>query len=355
MSALFEGEQIRSGSGYPSLIRFFEGDADKPLVVFFPGWSHLGRISYGFPGCDKSQFLAHWVTKKGYSFLATSYPIDHPVYDRAYPEFTLTDWAEMVAQIVKEIISEHGLKKEIICINWSAAGQVIRPFNVAISRTGINLKFTLGAEASPGLQFPSDRTKGLRKTKKNLVSAKSFLYDFFWEEIEHQNSLNGLEIMDKKQYYKYFLGDMPIAITGANEFYRDGKFEINPLKAEKDKGFFSFAEYPMVAVISGKSKLVPYHPIVDRYTWGFLMVRKIYHGTVVGSQSEGAVFTEPQLRDLLQFIDNLPNRLSKRIPGNHFVFLGKKGARGISNSLVKFDSEMDKIKSELSGILNRLS
>jgi len=205
MSALFEGEQIRSGNGYPSLIRFFEGDSDKPLVVFFPGWCHLGRISYGYPGCDESQFLAHWITKKGYSFLATSYPIDHQVYDRAYPEFTLTDWAEMVAQIVEEIISEHGLKKEIICINWSAAGQVIRPFNVAICKTGINLKFTLGAEASPGLQFPSDRRKGLRKTKKNLVSAKKFLYDFFWEEIEDQNSLNEQEIMDRMQFEKYFL------------------------------------------------------------------------------------------------------------------------------------------------------
>jgi len=352
MSSLFDGEEIRNGSGYPSLIRFFEGEANKPLIVFFPGWSHLGRISYGFPGCDESQFLSHWITKKDYSFLATSYPIDHPVYDKVFPEFTLTDWAEMVAQIVEEIISEHGLTKEIICINWSAAGQVIRPFNVAINKRGINLKFTLGAEASPGLQFPSDRTKGLRKTKKKLVSAKSFLYDFFWEEIEDQSSLNGQELMDKKQYYKYFLGDIPIALSGANEFYVDGKFETNPLRSEIDKGFFSFAEYPMVAVISGKSKLVPYHPIVDRYTWGFLMVRKIYHGTIVSSQSKGAVFTEPQLRNLLKFVDNLPNRLSKRVPGNHFVFLGKKGARAIANSLVKFDLEIDKINYDLSGILS---
>lgn len=355
MNALFEGEQIRFGSGYPSLIRFFEGEADKPLIVFFPGWSHLGRISYGFPECDESQFLAHWITKKGYSFIATSYPIDHPVYDKVYPGFTLTDWGEMVAQIVEEIISEYGLNQEIISINWSAAGQVIRPFNVAISKKGINLKFTLGTEASPGLQFPSDRTKGLRKTKKNLVSAKSFLYDFFWEEIEDQSSTNRQEIMDKKQYYKYFLGDIPIAITGANEFYTDGKFETNPLKAEKDKGFFSFAEYPMVASISGKSKIVPYHPIVDKYTWGFLMVRKIYHDIIVSSQSKGNVFTESTLRDLLKFIDNLPNRLSRRVPGNHFVLIGKKGARAIANSLEKFDSEIDKIKSDLSGILNKTS
>lgn len=355
MPTIYENEEIRFGHGYPSLIRFYKGDTKKPLVVFFPGWSHLGRISYGFPGCDEKQFLAYWITKKGYPFLSSSYPIDHPVYNKVYPQFTLTDWAEMVAQIVEEIITEHGLKKEIISINWSAAGQVIRPFNVAVNKRGINLKFTLCTEASPAMQFPQDRSKGLRKTKKNLVSAKSFLYDFFWKEIQEQCSMNRQEIMDKKQYYRYFLGDIPIAITGANEFYVDGKFEVDPLKAEKDKSFFSFAEYPMVAIISGKSKLVPYHPIVDKYTWGFLMVRKIYHDTIVSRQSKGAVFTEPTLRDLLKFIDTLPNRLSKRVPGNHFVFIGKKGARTIANSLERFDLEIDKIKSDLSGILNKLS
>lgn len=111
----------------------------------------------------------------------------------------------------------------------------------------------------------------------------------------------------------------------------------------------------MLAIILGISKLVPYHPIVGKYTWGFFMVRKIYHDTIVISQSKGAIFTEPQLRDLLKFIDNLPNRLSRRVPGNHFVFLGKKGARTIANCLVKYDLEIEKIKSDLSGILKGLS
>ena len=110
----------------------------------------------------------------------------------------------------------------------------------------------------------------------------------------------------------------------------------------------------MVAIISGKSKLVPYHPIVDKYTWGFLMVRKIYHDTIVSRQSKGDVFTESQLRELLKFIDNLPNRLSTRVPGNHFVLLGKKGARTIANRLEKFELEINKIKFDLSGILNKM-
>ena len=351
MTSLFENEEVRFGNGFPSLIRFCKGAPEKPLVVFFPGWSCLGRISYGFLGCDEKQFLAHWVVKKGYSFLATSYPIDHPVYEKVYPEFTLTDWGEMAAQIVDEVISEHGLKKEIISIHWSASGQVIRPFNVSCKKRGIDLKFTLGIEATPALLIPSDRKKGLRKTKKSLVSTKSFLYDLFWRETEEQSSINNYEIMNKKHYNKYFLGDIPVGVTGTNEFYIDGKFIQDLQKAEKDKGFFSFTEYPLVAIISGTSTLSPYHPIIDKYTWGFLMVRKIYHDFIVQAQNNGVVINKTTLKALLKYVDNIPYRLSGNITGNHFLFVGKKGARGVVNNLEKFDLEIEKINNELSGIL----
>lgn len=124
LSLIYDGEEIRVGNGYPSLIRFFGGNPEKPLIVFSPGWAFLGRISYGFPGCNKEQFLAHWINKKGYPFLATSYPMDHPVYERIYPEFSLTDWGNMAAGLTKEIIIENKLSNEVIGVNWSAAGQV---------------------------------------------------------------------------------------------------------------------------------------------------------------------------------------------------------------------------------------
>ena len=154
MSALFENEEVRFGNGFPSLIRFFKGDPSKPLVVFFPGWSYLGRISYGFSGCDEKHFLAYWIVKKGYSFLATSYPINHPVYSDLYPEFNLTDWGEMAADIVGQIIAENSLNKQIIAINWSASGQVVRPFNVACTKRGIEVHFDMAIEATPGIQVP---------------------------------------------------------------------------------------------------------------------------------------------------------------------------------------------------------
>lgn len=68
MKELYENEEIRLGKGYPSLVRFFNDNFEKPLVVFFPGWAHLGRISYGFPGSKEEHFLAKWITQNGYPF-----------------------------------------------------------------------------------------------------------------------------------------------------------------------------------------------------------------------------------------------------------------------------------------------
>ena len=264
MQQIYENEELRFGNGFPSLVRFFPGDPAKPLVVFFPGWAHLGRISYGFPGCKKEHFLAHWLTEKGYPFLATSYPLDHAVYDRVYPEFTLTDWGEMAAEIVNLVIVENQLRKDVIGISWSAAGQVIRPFNVACKSLGINVLFHLGLEASPALLIPSDRTIGMNKTEKGMVSLKDSHYDLFWKEIEEQSQLNGEVIIPKEYYFVDFLGDVPVALMGTNECFENGHFVTNIEKSFEDKNFFAFTEYPMIANISGNSRLAPYHPIVDK-------------------------------------------------------------------------------------------
>jgi len=352
MGAIFENEEIRLGNGFPSLVRFFKGDSQKPLVVFFPGWAHLGRISYGCPGSNEWDFLAYWIVKKGYSFLATSYPIDHPVYSDVYPGFTLTDWGEMASEIVDQLISENRLKKEVIGINWSASGQVIRPFYEACIARGINVRFHLGIEAAPAIQVPSDRIKGVKKTDLSMISLKNSHYDLFWKELEEQNRWNGEEIITHKQYLNHILGDIPVAITGTNEFFEDGRFTENIRKGLEDKGFFSFSEYPLIAIVSGNSSLAPYHPIVDKYTWGFLIIRKIYHDYFVQSQKSGFEISGQKLKELVSYVSRVPDRLSKVVSGNHFLFVGKKGARSVANHLEKFDLKVEKIKTDISGMLS---
>jgi hypothetical protein len=349
---IYESEEIRIGDGFPSLVRFFPGDPAKPLVVFFPGWAHLGRISYGFPGCNKEHFLAHWLTKKGYSFLATSYPIDHPVYERVYPEFSLTNWGKMAAEIANQFILENRLRKDVIGISWSAAGQVIRPFNVACKSLGVNVHYHLGLEASPALLIPSDRTIGMRKTERGMVSLKESHYDLFWKEIEEQSQLNGEGLIPKDNYFRDLLGDIPVALMGTNECFENGHFVTNIEKSFEDKNFFAYTEYPIIASISGNSKLAPYHPLVDKATWGFLIVRKVYHDYFVKNQELLSRMSKAKFHEFIDYVNNLPHRLLKVVLGNHFLLVGRYGAQKVADYVEHFDKEIQAIKEELSTFLN---
>jgi hypothetical protein len=352
MSFLYENEEVRFGNEFPSLLSFFKGDPVKTLVIFFPGGFHLGRISYGHPGCNEMDFLAYWLVKKGYSFLATSYPIDHPVYSDVYPEFALSDWGEMAAGIVNQFISENGLRRDVICINWSASGQVVRPFNVACKSLGINILFDLVIEASPPFLIPSVYNSGMKKNKNNMVNLKDKIRSGFWKLLEEQNKINEKEIISEKEYVDYYIGHMPVALMGVNKFLKNGEFVVDIERSFEDNNFFAFDEYPLIINITGDSNLAPEHPIVDKTTWAFLMTRKIYHDYFVQSQKSGTKMTGQDFKDFVRYVDKLPDRLSKVVSGNHFLFVGKKGARSVANHLEKFDLEVEKIKADISGILS---
>ena len=345
---LYENEQIKYTRGFPSLVRFFKGIPEKPLIVLFPGWAHLARIFYGTPDMDKKDFPAHWLLEKGYSVLAVSYPLDHPVYDEVYPGFTLTDWSGLASSIAEEFIEREGLPKELIAIHWDVSGQAIRPFNKACVELGLKVRFALALEASPALEVPTDRTQGLKKTSRNLVSLMDSHFELFLKEIKAQEELNRKSIITEEQYREQIFGDIPVGLTGTEEYFVNGSFVGDPARSAEDKRFFAFNEYPIVCVITGDSTIAPYHPIVDRSTWSFLNTRKIYHDFFASSTKK---MSDIELNHFAGYVNKLPERLDRRVRGNHFMFLGEFGAREISNSLEAFDKEIFVISEELAGFL----
>lgn len=187
--------------------------------MFFPGWAHLGRIAYGAPGCDPTGFPAHWITRKGYPFLATSYPLDHPVFERPYPEFTLRDWGATVAEVARQVIAEHGLGNAVIGLSWSAAGQAMRPFKVACGQLGLGVLWHLGIEASPAMLLPPARVAGLARTARNMMSLKGSHYPVFWSEIKAMGRLAGREILSEEIYERAYFGDIPVALAGTTAWF----------------------------------------------------------------------------------------------------------------------------------------
>jgi len=134
---------------------------------------------------------------------------------------------------------------------------------------------------------------------------------------------------------------------GTNERYENGQFVVNIEKSLEDKNFFAFTGYPLVANISGDSKIAPYHPMVDKGTWGFLVTRKVYHDYFVKNEARISQASNSEFNEFVQHVNNLPNRLLKTIPGNHFLLIGKHGAQKIAGYVEYFENEVNVIKQEL--------
>jgi hypothetical protein len=138
-----------------------------------------------------------------------------------------------------------------------------------------------------------------------------------------------------------------VSLLGTNDWFENGVLLDNIEVSFKDKNFFAFTEYPPIAVVSGNSRLSTYHPFVDKWTWGFLITRKVYHHHL--SQNEHALsdLNEDKYNELVAYVNEIPNRLHTLVPGNHFLFLGKMGAEKIAEYVGYFEKDIVTIKNEL--------
>lgn len=123
---LYPGEELTEAAGYPALVRFEPGRQELPLVVFVTGGGVLGRIAYGPPGGGRAaDFLCHWLHEEGFPSLVLSYPIDNrDLFDAAFPQFSVTDWAEQSAEIIARYVDRNGLQANAVVLGWSMAGRI---------------------------------------------------------------------------------------------------------------------------------------------------------------------------------------------------------------------------------------
>src|SRR3990172_11311704 len=184
-----------------------------------------------------------------------------------------------------------------------------------------------------------------------MVSLKDSHYNLFWKEIEEQNELNREELITKEKYFTDLLGDIPVALMGTNECFENGRFVTNIEKSFEDKNFFAFTEYPLITNISLDSRLAPYHPIVDKGAWGFLITRKVYHDYFVKNQESLYQLSEVRFKEFVEYVNTLSERLHSSISGNHFLFVGRYGAQKIADYVEHFDKEIQEINQELNTFL----
>ncbi len=350
---LYQGEQRIDVQGYPAVTRYFAGDPAKPLIVFSPGAHHNARISYGgHPGGRQEDFLAYWLNKLGYNFLAVSYPIATAgafMDAKAAPDFSAQKWGEQVAAAAKAASTTHNLSGHVVLLNWSMAGKVIQPAYKAVSAAGLTVDGAISLAATPGIIGTINKLE-LKKSPAGYAD-RTASYGGWLRQIKVNNEANGREIIPEAVYRADYVGDIPVGLEGFGEVYRNGKFEFDFLAQAIDYGAVDFANQPLIGILINDGAADPEHSLVDRYWWGIYNAETLYH-RLRKAGIDFSTISQPQWARIRALSAKIGDELAIPVSGNgnHFSFVGEKGASTAAKAVDQAIQRLVELNKELASI-----
>jgi hypothetical protein len=340
------------GAGCPVLTYFRRGSLADRSVVFVPGGSHLARIAYGHPGARREDFLDFWLERLGFGLIALSYPLEHPIFERVYPDLTVDEWGASAASVVKSLADEQGLGQRVIVAGWSMAGKVVRAFARHGATLGLSVDGFLSLAASPpipGLAAPSPRLirltpDGLRDTTSPVEGVS--LDELLWRGgLAEQNEIVGRTVIESRVYREEYRGNYPLQLRGEPERLVNGEIVRDWGAAIEDAGSFEFGDYPLTGMIVPSSQSDLRHALTDQAAWSLINAQTIL------AWLDGK--PHPDRRDWMRLralISALPHRLTRTMDGGHFFFVGEAGARTTATFMSELYDEICVVKSELAGM-----
>lgn len=343
---LYAGEQLIEVNKVQTLFKFIQGDVDKPLIIFIPGAAHLARISYGFPGGKEDDFLSYWLHQKGYSFLGVSYPTDNRCYTKIYPSFNVRDWGNQVATLAQIIIEKNHLSNHVVVLGWSMGGNIEESVAEAFEKLHINVDSFIGLSAVTPLSYLGQTIKGSKGNNmlpNQLLNEQPF-FNIFAQLVEQQSKYNGHDIIPKNVYLNEFLGNIPVALQGQGYRLADNKFEFDMQYSLDDSGVFRFDHTPWIGLISDDSSMMPKITLIDPSAWNYIRSEMLYAQYIssnnMNANPDGYAATK-------QVLVTLPQYLSETVHGNHFFFVGKKGARETAQKIELIMQHINATKQKL--------
>ncbi len=350
--ALYPGEVIREAAGFPAVTWFAKGDTAKPLIVFVPGAHHAARVAYGgHEGARSEDFLAHHLVDAGYSVLAISYPIAlaHGGLETSHPDFMIRDWGAQTATIAKETMEAEGLSSAIV-LGWSMAGKIAQSVHEAMQDAGVDLEFYVSLAATPALPGMIAITREYPMLESGYADRRKN-FDGWFRQVAAQGEAAGREIVPEDVFKSAYQGDIPINLQGYGQQFRDGTFVMDRIAAMEDAKPFHFDNYPLVGAIIPNGRADKRHAIVDQAAWGLYNANTLYKRYM--ADVDVAALPDESWSELTALADDLDERLSRRVDGNHFFFMGEAGAKATAEAVAELQAEIDTVKTELSELLGK--
>ena len=356
---LYPGEVLDTIRGFPTIYHYapahLEDESSNPLIVLIPGAVHLARIFYGgHEGSRQEDFLVYWLNKLGFGVLSLSYPLETSpsLMPTTGSSFSITDWGHQAALTTQLISDYHSLPtRSVILASWSMGGRVIVQFNIACKKLNIRVEQFISLAATPGIS-------GIRSTGSKMDCTPAGYFgisqrvEAFCRQLNAVDEANhGRKVIPRESYLREYIGATPINLIGLGLKY-NGKdtFIKSETTHEEDSRIFDIGNIPFISALYPTSPLDSGHALTDKATWGFLLTYQLESMIPKGhlKHAERTLMWEK----LQKFFDEAPSRMSRAMTGNHFFFVGEKGARETADRFMTLLNEGTALRAELTSILS---
>lgn len=350
---LYPGEELTEAAGYPALVRFESGRPGLPVVVFVTGGGVLGRIAYGPPEGRAADFLCHWLHEDGFPSLVLSYPVDSGgVFDTAFPQFSITDWAEQSGEIIARYMDRNGLPANAIVLGWSMAGRIAEPLHAALRRKGKGIELFVAMAAASALPHTLPGLDHLKPAASGLAGVKGAYLDWLLHCLTDQNAAAGHVVLDADAFTREMTGDFPVGLAASAMRYRDGAFVPDPAGDAREVGTARYRAFPPLALMTHASAIDARHALTDRSTWGVYITQQLCEGLVFSQPDKLAALPPETWALLVEHVGHAAQRLSATLPGNHMFFLGENGARRTVQTLKFLRQTAADVAGEISHLMD---
>jgi hypothetical protein len=349
---LYPREELTEAAGYPALVRFEPGRPELPVVVFVTGGGVLGRVAYGPPGARAADFLCHWLHAEGFASLVLSYPIDNRgVFDAAFPQFSITDWAEQSAEIIAHYVDRNGLPANAIVLGWSMAGRIAEPLHAALRRKGKGIELFVAMAAASALPNTLPGLDQLKPAASGLAAIKGAYLDWLLECLASQNSAAGHLVLDADGFTREMTGDFPVGLAASAMRYRNGAFVSDSAGDAREVGTAQYRSFPPLALMTHASPIDARHALTDHSTWGVYITQQLCEALVFSRANDLTALPSEKWALLVEHVRDAAQRLSATLPGNHMFFLGENGARRTVQTLKLLRQTAADVTGEISRLM----
>lgn len=351
---LFPGEAVVEAAGRPAVINFFKGDPDKALIVFIPGSNHMARVAYGgHPGSRQEDFLAYWLQREGYNFLAISYPLDvkDGVFPKPQPDFTVREWGKQAMELAKRTIDENQIKGRVIVIGWSMGGKIAQSVYAAAKEQKVDLDFYLSFAATPAIPGVVNPDRKFDMLPSGYASRRADQASWF-SQVETNSKAAGHEIIPLNYYQEDYIGDGSINMEGYKLRYRNGAFVGDLIEGTTDNGAFELDDFPLVAMILNDSPEDSRHNVTDLANWSFYNANTVFNRYIAGNRVSPKKLSPDQWRGVIELTRNAPSFLSVPVPGNHFFYVGEAGASQTARAVKTLEQKVHTFRTSLSKLID---